>query len=277
MRLISFSKFLIISRPILFPLIFICLLVAFFYTFRSFSFLNFIDLIFILLLTFLVPFFTFSINDLVDFYSDKKNIRKKNILFGKFQKDLLSFKSSIYLYNFLIFLVLFVFSLIFYNLDTVIILLLLLFFLYFYSAKQIRFKEVFILDFLSNGIITLLCFALIYSFKYSIFNLPLGIYLISLAISSYHLIAAQLDYYPDKLANQKTTVVFINNKHIIYSLTLLLNLPLFLISFNSIFRYLVYLNIIIILTLWFFPKVNKKIIFCLFIIFWTFICIFYLI
>jgi 4-hydroxybenzoate polyprenyltransferase len=266
-----------ISRPILFPLIFLCLLVAFYFSFRSFNYITFIDILFILLLTFLIPFFTFSINDLEDYYSDIKNHRKRNILFGKFQKDLLVFKKSINLYNSLILLILFVYSLIFYNLQTTVILLLLLFLLYFYSAKPIRFKEIFILDFFSNGLITLFSFALIFSLKYSVLSLPLSIYILALSISSYHLIAAQLDYLPDKSANQKTSVILINNKHIVFSLAILLNLPLFLVHFNSFFKYLVYLNLGIILLFWILPKSNKKIVFSIFFFFWTLISIFYFI
>ncbi|MCK9544699.1 MAG: UbiA family prenyltransferase [Novosphingobium sp.] len=277
MKFISLKKFVIISRPILFPLIFLCLLVAFYFSFRSLIFLNKIDFIFILLLTFLIPFFTFSINDLEDYYSDKQNHRKRNIIFGKFHLDLLSFRRSINLYNFLIFLILFIYSLTFHNIQTTVILVIFLFLLYFYSAKPIRFKERFILDCLSNGFISLFSFALIYSLKYSVFSLPLSIYLISLAISSYHLIAAQLDYSPDKSANQKTSVIVINNKHVVFSFSIFLNLPLFLVHFNSFFKYLVYLNLIIILIFWIYPKINKKIVFFIFFFFWIIISVLYFI
>lgn len=276
MRFISFKKFIIISRPILFPLIFLCLICALFFSTSSLVLINLIDLIFILFLTFLIPFFTFSINDLYDYNSDKINIRKKSILYGKFISNIKQYSFSIYLYNFMIFLFLFIFAFIFYNIQTMLIIIILFFLIYFYSAKPLRFKEVYLLDSLSNGLIALFTFLLIYSFYNDIFALPLEVYLIALSISSYHLIAAQLDVVSDKSSNHKTTATKINNKDVVYLICILFNLPLLFFKINSGFKYLFYVNIFIIFILYFFPRVKKIYLFLFFIISWMFITMSYI-
>ncbi len=275
MRLISLKQFIIISRPILFPLIFLCLICALFFSTNSLVLINFIDVIFILFLTFLIPFFMFSINDLYDYDSDKINVRKKNILYGRFISNIKQYSFSIYLYNFIIFLFLFIFTFLFYNIQTMLIIIILFFLIYFYSAKPLRFKEVYLLDSLSNGFIALFTFLLIYSIYNNIFTLPLEVYLIALSISSYHLIAAQLDVVSDKSSNHKTTATKISNKNIVYLICILFNLPLLFLKINSVFKYLFYVNFFIIFILYFFPNFKKLYLFLFFIISWMVITISY--
>lgn len=273
MKLISFKQFLIISRPIIFPLLFLCFLVALFFSTKIFSV---IDILFIVLLTFFLPFFTFSINDLEDVCSDKINSRKKNVLFGKYISNIKEFSNSIYLYNLIVFLLLIIFSIIFYKLVTTIILFILLVLIYFYSAKPLRFKEKLFFDFLSNGLIAFLSFILIYSIYNPVENISLKVLLLSLSISSYHLLAAQIDFVSDNKSNQKTTATIIANKHIIFLICILLNVPLLLVSFSSYFKYLVFINLLIILILYFLPKTNKILLFSIFVFCWLFILLSYI-
>jgi 4-hydroxybenzoate polyprenyltransferase len=64
---------------------------------------------------------------------------------------------------------------------------------------------------------------------------------------SYHLIAAQIDIKFDKKANHTTTATFINNKLVTYLIAIIYNLPLLFFNFSSIFKYLFYVNIFIII------------------------------
>jgi lycopene elongase/hydratase (dihydrobisanhydrobacterioruberin-forming) len=276
MKFLSFKNYLIISRPIIFPLILLCLFVALFYSTNNLSQINFTHILFIFLLSFFLPFFTFSINDLEDFQSDKINSRKKGILFGKFILNLNDYSKSIFLYNFLISFILILYSLIFFNIQVLLLLVLLLFSLYFYSAKPLRFKEKFFFDFFSNGLIALLTFLLIFTLFNDFKQLPIDVYIISISIMSYHLIAAQIDISADKKAKHKTTATIINNKEIVYFICILLNLPLLFVSLKGNFKFLFYVNILIILLLYFFPKIKKKWLFLFFLIGWVFITISYI-
>jgi 4-hydroxybenzoate polyprenyltransferase len=276
MKLINFKCFLIISRPIIFPLILLCLFVALFFSISNLNQINLPYIIFIFLLSFSLPFFTFSINDLEDFDSDKINDRKKKIIFGKHLSNLKEYSKSIYLYNFLIFLILMLYSIFFFKIEITFILFLLLFTLYFYSSKPFRFKERFFLDFFSNGLIALLTFAVIYTLFNNLKSLPFEVYAVSISIMSYHLIAAQIDYSSDFYVKYKTTATIIKNKTIVYLICILLNLPLLFVTLEANFKYLFLINLLIILTLYFFPKFKKMCLFIFFFISWSFITLSYI-
>ncbi len=276
MKLINFKYFLILSRPIIFPLILLCLLVALFFSISGLNEINLSVILFIFLLSFLLPFFTFSINDLEDFESDRVNLRKKKIVFGKHISNLKEFSKSIFLYNLIIFLILIIYSIFFFKFEITLILFVLLFIIYFYSAKPLRFKERLFLDFFSNGLIALLTFWLIYSLFNSFKSLPLEVYAVSISIMSYHLIAAQIDYSSDLSVKHKTTATIINNKSIVYLICILLNLPLLFVTLEGNFKYLFFVNLIIILILYFFPNLKKMYLFIFFFISWSFITLSYI-
>lgn len=276
MKLINFKYFLILSRPIIFPLILLCLLVALFFSISGLNEINLSVILFIFLLSFLLPFFTFSINDLEDFESDGVNLRKKKIVFGKHISNLKEFSKSIFLYNLIIFLILIIYSIFFFKFEITLILFVLLFIIYFYSAKPLRFKERLFLDFFSNGLIALLTFWLIYSLFNSFKSLPLEVYAVSISIMSYHLIAAQIDYSSDLSVKHKTTATIINNKSIVYLICILLNLPLLFVTLEGNFKYLFFVNLIIILILYFFPNLKKMYLFIFFFISWSFITLSYI-
>lgn len=276
MKFLSFKDYLIISRPIIFPLILLCLVVALFYSVNNISQISIEHIIFIFLLTFFLPFFTFSVNDLEDFESDRINDRKKGIIFGKFLPNLKIYSQSIHLYIFVISLILILYSLLFFNQQVVSFLFLLLFFLYFYSAKPFRFKEKLFLDFISNGLIALLTFFVIFVIFNDFKQLSIDVYAVSISIMSYHLIAAQIDLSSDKKVNHKTTATIINNKEIVYLMCILLNLPLLFVILKGNFKFLFFINILIILQLYFFPKIKKTRLFFFFFIGWLFITITYI-
>lgn len=276
MKFLSFKDYLIISRPIIFPLIFLCFLVALFFSAKSIYYIDIVHIIFILLLTFLLPFFTFSINDLEDFKSDKINFRKKNILFGKYNPKINNFKKSILIYNLLTFLILILFSIFFLKLITSFILLILMLIIYFYSAKPIRLKEILFIDSISNGLIAFLCFLMIFSLFDNIFNIPFKILAVSVSIMSYHLIAADIDKKYDVLSKHKTTATEIKNRFFILLLLILFNLPLFFITFSSSFKYLLPFNLLLIILYFFNFKKIKIMLFLIFILSWVLITFFYI-
>jgi 4-hydroxybenzoate polyprenyltransferase len=218
----------------------------------------------------------FSINDLEDYSSDKLNSRKKSIFFGMHIPNLLKYSQCIKIYNLIIFLILIGYSILYFKIITTLILFLLLFIMYFYSAKPIRLRRILFIDFISNGIIVFLSFVLIYSIFNRICFIPLKIYLVSISIMSYHLVAAQIDIISDNISKQQTSATIINNKHLIFLICILLNLPLLLIKLNSFFKFLFYINILIILIIYLYPKFSKLYLFLFFVTSWVIISLFYI-
>jgi 4-hydroxybenzoate polyprenyltransferase len=234
----------------------------------SFTNINLYYIIYLILFSFLFPFFIFAINDYYDYDSDIKNKRKNNILQGLIFKNILELKKTILIYDIVIFLILFLFSLIFNNSIHSILLIILFFTTFFYSAKPLRFKEIPFVDSISNGVIVFLVFALVYTLFNNIFYIPFKIIAISISIMSYHLIAAQLDVSSDISAKHKTSATFINNRTVVYLLCLLYNVPLLFINLGSIFKYLFFINFFIVIYIYFNKNFNKKRVLILFLISW---------
>jgi len=275
MKLINFKEFIFFSRPILIPLLFLCLLVAFVFS-TSISNLSLLYFIYIILISLLLPFFIFAINDYYDFDSDKINKRKNNILQGFTIHNVNDLKKSILVYDLIIFLIIFLYSLLFNNLIHSLLVILLFFIIFFYSSKPLRFKEIPFIDSISNGLIVFLFFAIIYSLFNNIFSIPFGVIVVSISIMSYHLIAAQLDVVADKKANHTTTATFINNKFFVCLICIFFNIFLLFGGLSSIFRYLFYFNILLILFIYFFKNFNKQKVLILFLCFWGLLTIIYI-
>jgi len=274
---ISLKKFIMLSRPMLFPIIFFSLIVALLFStpINSISVYNILEIIFV---TFLLPFFTFAINDVYDYESDKNNLRKDNIFQGFYFKDVKSLSKTIRFYDLLIFLFLILFSLIFNNLIHTILLFSLLFVCYFYSTPPLRFKEIPFIDSISNALIAFLLFSMIFVLNNN-FNsrMLFAIITISLAIMSYHLIGAQIDVDSDKKSKQRTTAVFINNRSIVYLISIIYNLPLLFVHFNSIFKIFFYFNILFIIYMYFSRNSNKKKLVVIFLTAWILLTIIYIV
>ncbi|MCK9293227.1 MAG: UbiA family prenyltransferase [archaeon] len=275
MKLITFKQFIFLSRPILFPLLILCLFVALLFS-TSLTNIGVTHIIYIILLSFLFPFFIFAINDYYDYDSDIKNKRKNNILQGMVFKNISELKKAILLYDLIIFLILFLYSLLFNNLVHTLLLLLLFFVCFFYSAKPLRFKEIPFIDSISNGVIVFLVFALMYTLFNNFFTIPFKVIAISISIMSYHLIAAQLDVRSDLSAKHKTSATFINNRFLVYLLCLFYNLPLLFINLGSIFKYLFFINLFLIIYIYFNKNFNKKRLLILFLISWALLTIVYI-
>jgi len=271
---ISFLDFLAISRPISFILLFLCLTVAFLFS-ANISQLTIYHIIEFLLIIFLMPFFIFSINDYYDLNSDRINERKGNLLQGKIIAKDIS-KQDIDRINLTIFFVLLFSSFTFRNLVHTLILFLALFFSYFYSAKPLRLKEIPIIDSLSNGAIVLSIFAMIYYLFNDVSDLPFRVIAVAISIVSYHLIMAQVDRTPDIKSGQKTTAIFLRSRFAVYLLCLFYNVPLLFAGFASVFKYLFYINLIILGFAYFNEKNSKSIVF-LFIISWVALLLLYVV
>lgn len=269
------KSFFKLSRPILIPILLVCLSVSLFFS-TSIESITLFSIIEIILVSFLTPFFIFSINDFYDVESDILNKRKNNLLQGFSSKNIYSSKKFIFHTNLIIFIVLFGFSLFSKNIEHIITMFVLLFIAYFYSAKPIRFKEMLLLDSISNGVLVFSYFALIYTLYNSIITIPLEVILIAISTMAYHLLAAEIDKESDFKANQKTTATIIDNRNTIFLICILLNLPLFFINLNSVFSYLVYLNLFMIFISYFFKHFNKSKLIFIFLIFWFSITILYI-
>jgi lycopene elongase/hydratase (dihydrobisanhydrobacterioruberin-forming) len=273
MSKISFKEFLVISRPISFILLLLCIAVAFFFS-ADVSQLNIFHILEFIMIIFLLPFFIFSINDYYDLESDIINNRKGNLLQGKIISKEVS-KKDIDRINLIIFFVFIVYSLIFRNITHTILIFSMLFFSYLYSAKPLRFKEIPFIDSLSNGAIVFSVFAVVYSLFNTIWSLPAGVIAVAVSIIFYHLLMAQIDKESDIKAGQMTTAVFLKSKLAVYLLCVLYNLPLLAIKFNSCFRYLFYFNIVILGYSSFNEEKSKSIVF-MFIVVWTLLLLLYI-
>ena len=275
MKTISIKQFFQISRPISFVFLLISFIVAILFSTNIFA-VKLIHLIEITMLTLLLPFFVFSINDLYDYSTDKINLRKHSAWQGQFIKNLKDYKKSILITELIIFTVIVGYSLIFNNLVHTLLLVLLLFLGFFYSVKPIRFKEIPFLDSLSNGIIVFLTFASIFVLFNSLYSIPIAIIGVSISTLSYHLLAAEMDLVADKRSGQKTTATLLKSRLLIHLICIVYNIPLLFIHFNSVFKYLFYVNLIFIIYNYFSKDITKKQIFFLFTIIWVLVFLIYI-
>jgi 4-hydroxybenzoate polyprenyltransferase len=101
MKYINFKQFIILSRPLLFPVLLLCLFVALLFS-TSISNITYLHIIEIFLISLLTPFLIFAINDIYDYNSDKVNGRKKDIIQGSTFKNIYEFKKSIKFYDLII-------------------------------------------------------------------------------------------------------------------------------------------------------------------------------
>lgn len=148
----------------------------------------------------------YGINSVYDYDSDSNNPEKRSILRGFVLEpqyhNLLKDISLAWLF------VMFLSSLLTFNLTNLIGMSLLLFFGYFYSAPPLRFKEKPPFGIISNGVIFIFApFVIGYSFRGSILNLPSDVYWITASVIGGHAFTSLMDYSSDKEAGDRTFAV----------------------------------------------------------------------
>ena len=197
-----------------------------------------------LFLSFPFAVFLFGINDINDYESDKINPRKKAYTIT------VGIKRFIVVLSVLTCASLLLISVLTLNYENIILTALLLLVSYYYSSGPLRFKEIPILDSLSNGLIFLLVFSTGYSYGGSTVDIPLKIYLVALCVMGIHAFGTVLDYSVDKKVGHNTFAVFFGKRF-----TLLLVLITFLSAFyfagigrNFINYYFIYCAILVFIT-----------------------------
>jgi 4-hydroxybenzoate polyprenyltransferase len=195
------NRFLLLlktSRPIFWlvaPLVFIGGLIV---GEAKFSVLSVIQLV---LLSFPYSLFVFGINDIYDYASDKINSRKKFVEGIALQPRYHEFvKHSVLIAGFVLLLS----SLFTLNILNIMSMILLLFLSYYYSSKPLRFKEVPLLDSITNGLGFLFVALLGFSFGSSIEQLPIKALFVAGCVSAMHALTTIVDYQVDKKAKVKT-------------------------------------------------------------------------
>jgi 4-hydroxybenzoate polyprenyltransferase len=168
----------------------------------------------LLLFTFPYNFILYGVNDVFDYESDLRNPRKGGvegaILDKKYHKPILILS--------LIFgIVLFIPALILGNWLMAVCTSLLLFFSVFYSAPPIRFKELPILDSISNGLLYFLFpFFIGYSYFGSLENLPSQTLYVFLCAVAVHAVSTITDYELDKEMGINTIAVKVGPRPVLF-------------------------------------------------------------
>ena len=195
------NRFLLLlktSRPIFWlvaPLVFIGGLIV---GETKFSVLSVIQLV---LLSFPYSLFVFGINDIYDYASDKINSRKKLVEGTVLQPKYHNFVKRMAWFSGFILLLSALFT---FNILNIILMILLLVISYYYSAKPLRFKEIPIMDSITNGLGFLLVALLGFSFGSSIEQLPIKALFVAGCVSAMHALTTIVDYQVDKKAKIKT-------------------------------------------------------------------------
>jgi 4-hydroxybenzoate polyprenyltransferase len=168
-----------------------------------------VQIIQMLLLTLPYCFFLFGINDIYDFESDKNNPRKGNFLQGaRIQKQDMLFikKMSLVFGSGLIFVSLFAG---FWNFICTVLLLLAS---YFYSAPPVRFKELPIIDTLSNSAIIYLVLMLGFTQNALPWELIHKVYVVLLLVSGFNAYHTIVDFESDRKTSHRTFAVIFGKR-----------------------------------------------------------------
>ncbi|MCK4670142.1 MAG: UbiA family prenyltransferase [Nanoarchaeota archaeon] len=161
-------------------------------------------LIILELIFFTFPYclFLFGINDVFDYESDKLNPRKGSFLGGaRLKKKELK---TVYVLSFFAALPLLITSFFSMNFVHIFLCFLVLILSYFYSASPIRFKELPIIDSLSNAVIIFFVLAMAFVLNKSILLIPFKIYVFLLFILGLHAMGAVADRKYDKIVKHRT-------------------------------------------------------------------------
>jgi 4-hydroxybenzoate polyprenyltransferase len=190
-----------VSRPIFWPIGLLLFLSGLIYGRGTLSLISVIQMI---CLSFPLALFTFGINDINDYESDRINPRK-----GTAQGMILDPKNHkmVWIVSFCAAIIVMASSAITLNTQNILCMFLLLSLLYLYSSRPVRLKVRPPFDSLSNGLMVLLTFTLGYSFSGPVTGLGLSSLLIALCVSGIHAYTTILDYPYDKKANTRTFAV----------------------------------------------------------------------
>lgn len=233
-----------------------------------------------LMLSFPVCLFTFGINDIYDYKSDKINPRKKGIE-GMLLPD--QYHRLVMISALLAALILFLIAICTANLINIFFAVTILVLSYVYSAPPWRLKTRPPLDAISGGIIGFLApFALGFSFVDDATALPFHAYCFTLCVMGLHAFSTIMDYDVDKLSGDRTFAVAFGKRaaalfpaiiflfaiffiHVIYVkvffvLCLFLFILVFIIPSEKIARYsflAIFMAAVIIVSVWIGSLINN--------------------
>ena len=237
------SKILLTSRPILWfmgPLVYFSIIKMYAVSLTP------VILFQALMLSFPFSFFLYGINDIYDSKTDVINQRRSVKLT---KSDIYSIKKiSFYMVSFLIFS-----SLLTMDVKNLVAMILLVFLSYYYSAPPLRFKELPLLDSLSNALIVYAVVMLVFSFTNELFSSKIIFGLI--AVAGFHAFAAALDYDADRISKTKTIAVIFGKKITILFSIFCLSFAYFFSGIVSFWiNYFLLLNLLLFIFCFLFPK-----------------------
>ncbi len=198
------------SRPA-FWIVILCTLLAGAYACRSVLTPGF--MIFSVFFAIALSLFVFGTNDIYDYPTDKRNSRKGGIEGAVLKPQAHALmRRAVFFAGILILLLSIGDAFMIHNYYPLILIILLLFFAYYYSAPPLRFKEVPIVDSLSNGVMVLLLFMV--GLLQGTYSLPILVKAVFLAggVAAFHALGALADYTPDIRAGQKTIATVLGRR-----------------------------------------------------------------
>ncbi len=204
-----FDKFKLIvkvSRPIAWLVLPVIFIMGMLLSGAKFTFLPLLQIV---LLSFPYCIILYGINDVYDYESDKRNVRK-----GSIQGVVLESKyhSLIKRASFLSAVVVFLSSLVTLNLLNIIIMSIALFLAYAYSAPPLRLKTKPPLDSITNGAYFIVPFLLGASFGKFPSHLLIKIVWVTISVMGVHAFSTIMDYTSDKEAGEKTFAILFGKR-----------------------------------------------------------------